>query len=248
MMDNTNYLCRLLYMIFIIIKEIMNICTVLYCICVSLLTVYSIITESHKEYFDILRSITLYSLCITLFRYIFEFYDYVTHFTEKLIDCESSVNINFYRKIKRERNQSLIHIIQNITAILFFLHSPPEDSIEFCMIKYTQIHMLEISTIIISIIVHNTIFINDMRQYYVLLKFISIVLCLSIQICWILPSIIYDIFKHDIGKDLWHTNASALLFVFWLIHIKLGYILVKKLETSIYKGNLSCNRRKMNTH
>lgn len=119
-MDSTDYYGRLLYMIFIIIKEIMNIYTVIYCICVSSLALYSIITGSHEEYFDTLRLITLYYMCITSFRYIFEFYDYVTHVTEKLIDCESNDNVYFYRKIKQERNQSLIHIIYNITVISFF--------------------------------------------------------------------------------------------------------------------------------
>ena len=227
-------------------KNLTDVYTLLYCIGVSILSIYSVITDSHAEYFDILQSMTLDYMCITFVRYLIEYYDYKVHFTEQLIDCNDKTYEDAYRKIKREREQSLLYIIHHLGVISLFSHIPSEANLKLCMEKYTEIHLFEISTIIMIIITNpilRKIFINERKQCDVLLKLLFMVLFLGIRVCWLLPKMTYEFYNNDFSSDIiWRNHIWAMLCVFWVIHINWGYKLLRKFVSSIHKGELNCCR------
>ena len=244
---SNNYLGRSLCMGFIFMKEIMNIYTLLYCVGVSILALHSEITGDYKKYFDVLRTTTLHHMCITLVGYIVEFCDHNIHLTERLIG-DSDTGTDFYRKIKRVRAQSWIYIIHHIAVISLFLHMPSENNVDFCMEKYTQIHLFELSTIIMVIVTTPTLkmlFINGRMWCDVEMKLLFVVLFLGVRVFWLLPAITYDFLNHDFGKDYWwYIHTYAMITMFWIMHAYWGYGMVKKFVQSVYTGELSCKRRK----
>jgi hypothetical protein len=233
-------------MMFVIMKDIMDIYTLLYCVCVSTLSLYVIMTGEYDRYFDVLQSITLNYMCITFVRYLIEFCDYKMHFIEKLIDCNDTDNAAMYKKLKRERDQSLIYIVHHIGVISLFSHIPSEENLKMCMEKYTKIHLFEISTIIMIIIttpILKKIFFNGQKHYDVILKLLFMVLFLGIRVCWLLPQMTFEFYTHDFGIDTaWKVHIWLMLCIFWVLHIYWGSQLIKKFVSSICSGELTCRR------
>ena len=243
-MKKNSYFGELLHAMFIAMKNLVDIYTLLYCIAVSALSIYSIVTGEHDKYFNTLQSMTLYYMSITLVRYLIEYCDYQVHFSERLIDCNDNINSELYKTIKRERGQSLLYIIHHIGVISLLSHTPSEHNMKLCMEKYTEMHMFEISTVILIILTTpmlKKIFIKERPQCEVILKLLFMVLFIGIRICWLLPKMTYEFYIHDFGSDIiWRSHIRVMLCIFWGIHFYWGYKLINKFVLSIFNGELNC--------
>lgn len=227
--------------LFELYSEITNIYSFIYCIFVSVLSVYAIVTGTHDTHFNTLRLSTLYYMIFSMPRHLVE----VIHYSIKMKSDFAGTNEEknkFIRRMTSARNKGLEYLIHHIAAITIFYHTPSlQHNMKFCVVKYTEFHLFEVSSIFITLLSSpflTKMFIGNNKTYELGYKLIFMMSFIGIRVLWLLPKFTLDLYYHRFGGDyVWKMHLLILAVFFWSLHIVWTYKLLSKFSRDICKNN-----------
>ena len=225
--------------LFNIYDEAINVYTFVYCIFVSVLSAYAIMFGLHSEYFDILRTSTLYNMLFSTPKHLIEFVYHSKKLKTKLTGSESEIQ-TIIRRSTSAKNKALEYLVHHLAAITIFYHTPVLDhNLNFCMIKYTEFHLFEVSTIFITLTASPFLMrwlVGKNQTLELIYKLMFVASFVGIRVLWLLPKFTYDLYFHEFNGDImWQFHLLILSVLFWGLHVVWTYKLVNKFSRDIWK-------------
>jgi len=149
----------------------------------------------------------------------------------------------FVRKTKSARNKTLEYLVHHFAAITIFYHTPLlEHNLNFCMIKYTEFHLFELSTIFVTLLYSpllTKLFIGNNKTLELIFKLIFVASFIGIRVMWLLPKFTYDLYFHNFDGDLmWQIHLLIISVLFWGLHITWTFELLRQFSRDIWKYNI----------